>query len=65
MRITAVDVVDVRFPTSREMHGSDAMHADPDYSAAYVTLRTDGDHEGFDEEGSEGWTAEQSHLYLT
>jgi L-fuconate dehydratase len=47
MRITAVDVVDVRFPTSRQMHGSDAMHADPDYSAAYVTLRTDGEHEGF------------------
>src|SRR5947207_1648674 len=47
MTIAAVDVVDVRFPTSRDMHGSDAMHADPDYSAAYVTLRTDGDHEGY------------------
>lgn len=38
-----VDIVarDVRFPTSRESHGSDAMHSDPDYSAAYVVLRTD------------------------
>lgn len=39
--ITAVDVVDIRFPTSRSRHGSDAMHPDPDYSAAYVMLRTD------------------------
>lgn len=40
-RITAVDTVDVRFPTSRELDGSDAMNPDPDYSAAYVVLRTD------------------------
>ncbi len=39
--ITALDVVDVRFPTSRMLDGSDAMNPDPDYSAAYVTLRTD------------------------
>jgi L-fuconate dehydratase len=39
--ITRVEVVDVRFPTSRELDGSDAMHPDPDYSAAYVTLHTD------------------------
>jgi L-fuconate dehydratase len=39
--ITALDVVDVRFPTSRELDGSDAMNPDPDYSAAYVTVRTD------------------------
>lgn len=38
--ITACDVVDLRFPTSDEAHGSDAMHTDPDYSAAYVTLTT-------------------------
>ncbi|HEY2672426.1 MAG TPA: L-fuconate dehydratase, partial [Rugosimonospora sp.] len=39
---------DVRFPTSRDLDGSDAMNPDPDYSAAYVVLRTDaGDgHEG-------------------
>ena len=41
-RITSVDVVDVRFPTSDALDGSDAMHPDPDYSAAYVVLRTDG-----------------------
>ena len=40
-RIVAVDVVDVRFPTSDALDGSDAMHPDPDYSAAYVVLRTD------------------------
>jgi L-fuconate dehydratase len=39
--ITAVDVVDVRFPTSRSLDGSDAMNPDPDYSAAYVIIRTD------------------------
>lgn len=38
--ITGVDVLDIRFPTSRELDGSDAMHPDPDYSAAYVILRT-------------------------
>jgi L-fuconate dehydratase len=40
-RIIALDTYDVRFPTSRELAGSDAMHPDPDYSAAYVVLRTD------------------------
>ena len=40
-RITAVDVLDVRFPTSVTMDGSDAMNPDCDYSIAYVTLRTD------------------------
>src|ERR1700704_4333238 len=39
--ITALDTLDVRFPTSRELDGSDAMNPDPDYSAAYVILRTD------------------------
>jgi L-fuconate dehydratase len=39
--ITGYDVFDVRFPTSRELAGSDAMNHDPDYSAAYVVLRTD------------------------
>lgn len=39
--ITALDVVDVRFPTSRTLDGSDAMNPEPDYSAAYVVLRTD------------------------
>jgi L-fuconate dehydratase len=39
--ITKVEVRDVRFPTSRGLDGSDAMNADPDYSAAYVILHTD------------------------
>jgi L-fuconate dehydratase len=38
--ITAVDVIDVRFPTSATLDGSDAMNPDGDYSAAYVVLRT-------------------------
>ena len=41
--ITALDVLDIRFPTSRSLDGSDAMNPDPDYSAAYVILRTDAD----------------------
>ena len=40
-RIIALDVSDVRFPTSKELDGSDAMNADPDYSAAYLRIRTD------------------------
>jgi len=40
-RITALDCVDLRFPTSVTLDGSDAMNPDPDYSAAYVMLRTD------------------------
>lgn len=40
--ITALDVLDIRFPTSRSLDGSDAMNPDPDYSAAYVVIRTDG-----------------------
>jgi len=34
-------VLDVRFPTSQQLDGSDAMNPDPDYSAAYVVLETD------------------------
>ncbi len=40
-RITALRTVDVRFPTSERLDGSDAMNPDPDYSAAYVVLETD------------------------
>lgn len=40
-RIIALDVFDIRFPTSDHLDGSDAVHTDPDYSAAYVVLRTD------------------------
>jgi L-fuconate dehydratase len=40
-RITSVEVVDVRFPTSLTRDGSDAMNKDGDHSAAYVVLHTD------------------------
>jgi len=40
-RITAIETLDVRFPTSFELDGSDAMNADPDYSAASVLVYTD------------------------
>jgi L-fuconate dehydratase len=40
-RFIAVDTYDIRFPTSRSLDGSDAMNPDPDYSAAYLVLRTD------------------------
>ena len=45
-RITGLRTIDVRFPTSAQLDGSDAMNPDPDYSAAYVILETDGPHEG-------------------
>lgn len=38
--ITAVRVIDLRFPTSRDHIGSDAVNKDPDYSAAYCILET-------------------------
>ena len=41
--IVSLEARDIRFPTSRWLDGSDAMHTDPDYSAAYVVLRTDAD----------------------
>lgn len=40
-KVTNMRVVDVRFPTSQHLDGSDAMNPDPDYSAAYVILETD------------------------
>src|SRR3954449_10374127 len=46
--IRGLEVIDVRFPTSRSLDGSDAMNPDPDYSAAYVIVRTDS------EDGLEG-----------
>ena len=39
--VVSVDAVDVRFPTSLDKDGSDAMNKDGDYSAAYVVIRTD------------------------
>lgn len=47
LRITDVRVIDLRFPTSRESIGSDAMNKDPDYSAAYCILETNQGLRGF------------------
>jgi L-fuconate dehydratase len=44
--VTGLAVRDVRFPTSRDRDGSDAMNPMPDYSAAYVTLETSSGEEG-------------------
>lgn len=39
-KITEIIARDIRFPTSQSLAGSDAMNAAPDYSAAYVILKT-------------------------
>ncbi|WP_159621118.1 enolase C-terminal domain-like protein [Ruania rhizosphaerae] len=39
-KIVAIDVTDIRFPTSTQLDGSDAMNPDPDYSAAYLRVDT-------------------------
>lgn len=41
MRINGFETYDLRFPTSQQLDGSDAMNPDPDYSAAYVVLKTE------------------------
>jgi len=46
MVVTDLTVLDLRFPTSRTHAGTDAVHVDPDYSAAYVVLKTDAGLEG-------------------
>jgi L-fuconate dehydratase len=46
VKITGYEILDLRFPTSLTNDGTDAVHKDPDYSAAYVILRTDGGQEG-------------------
>ena len=46
MLITSFALSDIRFPTSLVNAGTDAVHKDPDYSAAYVVLKTDSSHEG-------------------
>ena len=46
MKITRFEIEDLRFPTSLTADGTDAVHKDPDYSAAYVVLHTDGDEQG-------------------
>ncbi|MGF0539029.1 L-fuconate dehydratase [Agrobacterium sp. ES01] len=42
-KITSLQALDLRFPTSQSLDGSDAMNPDPDYSAAYVILGSDKD----------------------
>jgi len=44
--IRDLEIFDLRFPTSRTHVGTDAVHVDPDYSAAYVILKTDAGLEG-------------------
>jgi L-fuconate dehydratase len=44
--ITGFHIADIRFPTSKSLDGSDAMNKDPDYSAAYLILKTDSDISG-------------------
>lgn len=46
-RISSVRTTDVRFPTSLELDGSDAVNVDPDYSAAYVEINTDDGETGY------------------
>jgi L-fuconate dehydratase len=46
MKIRDLEILDLRFPTSLTSDGTDAVHKDPDYSAAYVILRTDAGLEG-------------------
>ena len=46
VKIVGCRTRDIRFPTSIQADGSDAMNPDPDYSAAYVVLRTDSGIEG-------------------
>ncbi|HEX4005977.1 MAG TPA: enolase C-terminal domain-like protein [Acidobacteriaceae bacterium] len=47
LTITAVRTIDLRFPTSREAIGSDAVNKDPDYSAAYCILGTNSELRGY------------------
>ena len=45
-KITRLTTHDLRFPSKDGLDGSDAMNPDPVYSAAYVVMETDGDHQG-------------------
>ncbi|CAN2190356.1 COG4948 L-alanine-DL-glutamate epimerase and related enzymes of enolase superfamily [Candidatus Nanopelagicaceae bacterium] len=45
-KITGFQTFDVRFPTSKMLDGSDAMNQDPDYSGAYLRIKTDSDVHG-------------------
>jgi L-galactonate dehydratase len=45
--VTGWGIRDVRFPTSLDNTGSDAMNVAGDYSAAYCILKTDSKHIGY------------------
>ncbi len=45
-KIVGIETFDVRFPTSKMLDGSDAMNQDPDYSGAYLRIKTDSDVQG-------------------
>lgn len=62
--ITAIDVLDVRFPTSASLDGSDAMNPDPDYSAAYLTIETDAPVAGADDGSMPAATVETGHGFV-
>ena len=47
IKITGARAIDLRFPTSSEAIGSDAVNKDPDYSAAYCILETNTDLRGY------------------
>ncbi|MFH8734145.1 MULTISPECIES: enolase C-terminal domain-like protein [unclassified Streptomyces] len=55
-RIVDVETIDVRFPTSKDLDGSDAMNDSPDYSAAYVVLRVAGGDKATDVSEGHGFT---------
>ncbi len=40
IKIESIEARDIRFPTSRNLDGSDAINKDPDYSAAYAIIKT-------------------------
>lgn len=40
LKILSIETKDIRFPTSKTLDGSDAINKDPDYSAAYVIIKT-------------------------
>src|SRR5665647_2621738 len=40
LKIISVETKDIRYPTRKTLAGSDAVNKSPDYSAAYVILKT-------------------------
>lgn len=46
-RVESVEAFDIRFPTSLQGDGSDAIHTDPDYSVCYVVITTESGKKGY------------------